>query len=161
MNTHDLANRLDTLESRAAIDRLISQYAQAFDSRDEALLRGIWHHDARLSLGSAFGDVDGIEAIMDSAKTNWAQMPHMHHWMANVLIEIDGDRATARTAADILCTHVDMGPIQISGLYRDRFERREGRWAFVERVLDLHFVTPLANWKPVAGSEAKVEAAVG
>lgn len=46
-----------------------------------------------------------------------------------------------------------MGPVQISGLYHDRFERRDGRWAFLECCFDLHFLTPLANWKAVAGSE--------
>jgi hypothetical protein len=44
--------------------------------------------------------------------------------------------------------------VQISGLYHDRFERRQGRWAFSERRFELHFLTPLAGWKPVAGSEA-------
>jgi hypothetical protein len=155
MNNHDLSARLDALESRFAIDRLISEYAQAFDNHDEALLRGIWHEGARLSLGSAFGDFEGIDAIMESARQNWAQMPHMHHWMANVLIDGDGDRASARSAANILCTHVEMGPVQISGLYRDQFERRDGRWAFVDRTFELHFLTPLVNWKPVDGAEAK------
>ena len=32
-------------------------------------------------------------------------------------------KATANVAVDVLCTHVEMGPIQISGLYHDRFER--------------------------------------
>ena len=158
MSKQDLSARLDALESRFAIERLIFEYAQAFDNRDEQLLRGIWHEGARLALGPAFGDFEGIDAIMESARQNWAQMPHMHHWMANQLIEIDGDTATSRTAADVLCTHIEMGPVQIAGLYHDRFERRDGRWAFVDRSFDLHFLTPLQNWKPVAGSEAEIKA---
>jgi hypothetical protein len=150
----DLLARLDALESRIAIERLIATYAQAFDRRDEALLRGIWHDDARLSLGAAFGDFDGIESIIASAHTNWAAMPHMHHWMANAIIDLDGEHATAKVAVDCLCTHVSMGQVQISGLYHDRFERRSGRWAFVERVFDMHFLTPLPDWAPLAGSEA-------
>lgn len=157
MGNAELTSRLDVLESRDAINRLISEYAQAFDNRDEELLRGIWHEGARLSLGPTFGDFEGIDAIVGSAHTNWAQMPHMHHWMANTLIDLDGDRATARSAADVLCTHIDMGPIQISGLYRDQFERRNGRWAFVDRAFDLHFITPLTNWRPVAGTEFETQ----
>jgi len=154
MSNNDLASRVEAIETRFALDRLIAEYAQAFDTRDESLLRGIWHEDARLDLGAAFGSYEGVEAIVESAHTNWKAMPHMHHWMANALIDIDGDTATARAAVDCLCTHIEMGPIQISGLYHDTFERRQGRWAFIERRFDLHFLTPLANWKPIAGGEA-------
>ncbi|MEB0228471.1 nuclear transport factor 2 family protein [Pseudomonas sp. 10S4] len=154
MSNNDLASRVEAIETRFALDRLIAEYAQAFDTRDESLLRGIWHEDARLDLGAAFGSYEGVEAIVESAHTNWKAMPHMHHWMANALIDIDGDTATARAAVDCLCTHIEMGPIQISGLYHDTFERRQGRWAFIERRFDLHFLTPLPNWKPIAGGEA-------
>ena len=153
MNLQDISLRLDVVESRFALERLIAGYAHAFDSHDEILLRSLWHDGARLSLGEAFGDYDGIDAIVESARQNWQRMPHMHHWMANPLVDIDGDKASGRAAVDCLCLHIDMGPVQISGLYRDRFERRDGRWAIVERIFDLHFLTPLANWKPVAGSE--------
>jgi hypothetical protein len=155
MSTQDLSVRLDALESRFTIERLISQYAQAFDGRDEDMLRVIWHDDAFLSLGKTFGEFEGIDAILESARNNWQQMPHMHHWMANPIIDIEGDSAKGRVAVDCLCTHVEMGPVQISGLYHDRFERREGRWAIAERRFDLHYLTPLAQWSPVAGSEAK------
>jgi hypothetical protein len=154
MSINELEARLDAVESQLAIQRLTAEYAHAFDSHDEALLRSIWHEGAVLALGDAFGNFEGIEAIVESAHTNWAQMPHMHHWMANTVIDLDGDRATAKVAVDVLVTHVELGPSQISGLYLDRLERRNGRWAFVERKFELHYLTPLQNWTPVAGSEA-------
>jgi ketosteroid isomerase-like protein len=154
MNQKDIVSRLDLIESRTAIERLIAEYAQAFDNRDENMLRGIWHDDARLALGDSFGNFDGIDAILDSAHQNWKLMPHMHHWMANSILDIDGDQARGRAAVDCLCTHVELGTIQISGQYHDYFERRQGRWAFVERQFDLHFITPLKDWQPTAGSEA-------
>jgi hypothetical protein len=154
MTTQDIAARVDTLESRFALERLIAAYNQAVDNRDEALLRSIWHSDASLLLGDAFGNCTGIDAIIESAHKNWAQTPYMHHWMANPLIDIDGDHATGKVALDALITHSERGTVQISGLYHDRFERRDGRWAFTERRLDLHYLTPLPHWKPVAGIEA-------
>lgn len=150
----DLIARVEQLETRFALERLINEYAHAFDARDETLLRSIWHDDARLDLGAAFGCHDGVAAIIASAHLNWAAMPHMHHWMANPLIDISGDTASARVAVDCLCTHNELGQVQISGLYHDRFERRQGQWAFSERRFELHFLTPLAGWKPVAGLEA-------
>src|ERR1700744_5949477 len=128
MNAQTLDSRLDAVESRFALERLIAEYAQAFDNHDETLLRSIWHEGASLSLGDAFGNFEGVEAIIGSARQNWQKMPHMHHWMANPLINIDGDAATGRASVDCLCTHAEMGPVQISGLSHARFERREGRW---------------------------------
>jgi hypothetical protein len=151
--SNDILTRLDALESRFAIESLISTYAQAFDSRDEVMLRGIWHEGAHLSLGGAFGDDEGVEAIVKSAHNNWEQMPHMHHWMSNPRIDIEGDTAAGSCAVDCHVTHIEHGPVQISGLYRDRYERRSGRWGIVERLFELHFFTPLSNWTPIAGSE--------
>jgi len=69
------------------------------------------------------------------------------------MIRIDGDTASATVAADCLFHDVEQGPVQVSGLYHDRFERRQGEWRFTSRRFELHFLTPLLNWTPVAGSE--------
>lgn len=159
MTYTDLATRIDALESHVAINRLISSYAQAFDNHDEDLLKSIWHPDARLALGGDLGEEKGVDAILKSARANWAVMPKMHHWMANAIIDIDGDTATGSAAVDCLCIHIEQGPLQISGLYRDYYERRDRVWGIVDRSFTMHFLTPLQNWKSVSGSEAKQKSA--
>ena len=152
MTPHDLSARLDAIESRLAIDALIASYALAFDNRNETMLRGLWHDDARLLLGD-FGNSEGVEAILAAARRNWQRMPHMHHWMANALIQIDGDDATGLVAANCLFFDREQGTLQVSGQYRDVYQRRESRWALVQREFDCHFVTPLRDWQPLGGSE--------
>jgi hypothetical protein len=152
MKTNDLEARLDALESREAIDALIAGYAQAFDNQDETLLSSLWHEDSRQLLGD-FGNSEGRDAILLSARRNWRRMPHIHHWMANTRITLNGDEATGAVAANCLLFDVEHGAIQVSGQYRDRYSRREGRWAFTQREFDLRFVTPLPGWTPVAGPE--------
>jgi predicted DNA repair protein MutK len=56
---------------------LIAEYAQAFDHHDEALLRSIWHEVPLLSLGDAFGNFEGVEAILESARQPELSMPTM------------------------------------------------------------------------------------
>ena len=153
MTLEHLAARLEALESRAAIESLISGYANAFDLMDSELLLTLWHDDAILDL-PGFGGGTSPEEILAMAQRNWRRMPHMHHWMSNPMISIDGGSATATVAADCLFHDVEQGPVQLSGLYHDRFERRDGHWRFTARRFELHFLTPLVNWKPVAGSEA-------
>ena len=152
MTAIEFEARLDAVESRQAIDRLIAAYALAFDNRDEALLATLWHHDSCLLLGD-FGNSYGREAILESARRNMGKMPHMHHWMANAMMTLDGDEGEGIVAANCLFYSVELGAIQVSGQYRDHFSRRDGRWAFLKREFDTHFVTPLPNWRPIAGSE--------
>jgi hypothetical protein len=155
MTLETLAARLEALESRAAIESLISTYANAFDRIDPVLLRTIWHADATLEL-PGFGEGAGPEGVVAMAEESWRKMPHMHHWMSNPLIHIEGGVATATVAADCLFHDIEKGPVQVSGLYHDHFERREGQWRFTARRFELHFLTPLENWKPIAGSETFV-----
>lgn len=152
MSIEALTARLETLESRAAIETLISAYANAFDRIDAGLLSEIWHTDSILDL-PGFGRAGSRDEILLMAQNSWRQMPHMHHWMANPLIEIEGDRAVGTVAADCLFHDIEKGPVQVSGLYHDTFERRDGKWAFLSRRFELHFLTPLRDWVPVAGDE--------
>ena len=112
--------RLDALESRWAIKDLASRYAQAFDRHDREWLRSLWFEDSVLNLGPAFGDpFVGIDNIMSAAEQLWAKTPLMHHWMANPLITLNGDKATAETALDCFVVDSEDGPTQVGGLYTD------------------------------------------
>ncbi len=110
MSNVDLMTRLDALESRFALERLIGQYTQGFDSQDEAMLRGIWHDDAKLSLGATFGAFEGVEEIMRSARSNWTQMPHMHHWMANPIDRYRGRSRDRKSCSRLPLHRRDDGP---------------------------------------------------
>jgi hypothetical protein len=147
-----IEERLDAIESRFAIDALIANYAEAFDTMNIELLASLWHPDSRLLLG-ANGNSEGLEAILAQAKVNMKRMPHMHHWMANAIITIDGNKATGLVAADCLFYHVEQGALQVSGQYRDVYERKDGRWAFQQRTFEMHFSTPLKDWAPTVGTE--------
>lgn len=150
----DILDRLEAIESRIAVESLVYKYAQAFDNRDPEMLVKIWHEDGILEMGD-MGRFEGVPAIMAAAQGFWSDIPHMHHWMSNALIDVDGDRATAVTALDCFITHNESGPTQVGGIYKDRCERRNGRWAIVERRFELHYWTPIANWIPQSGHEAK------
>lgn len=152
MNIEALLARVDALESRAAIEALISGYANAFDLKDRRLLQEIWHEYATLDL-PGFGSAASRNEILQMANYNWQKMPQMRHWMANPMIEIVGDNATATVAANCLFHDIERGPIQVSGLYYDTFARRGGQWRFLARSFQLHYLTPLENWVPIAGTE--------
>ena len=151
----ELARRLDDLEDKGAITDLISSYAHGFDRRDSGILRSIWADDAVLDMGANWGDpYRGIDAIMTAADGMWANTPSMYHWMANILIDVDGDTATAVSTLDCLATYLDAGPAHVGGFYRDVFTRTAEGWKIQHRVFDMTFFTPLPEWVPTGGSQA-------
>jgi len=156
----ELENRIELLETRNALLDLISSYAQGFDNQDPELLRATFREDAALDLGEAWGRHEGIDAILGAADSFWTAAPHMHHWMANPLLEIDLEAGTASawTALNCLCTYLETGTAHIGGRYHDTFRRTDGRWWITERVFDLQFYVPLSEWTPTMGTEATTAA---
>jgi hypothetical protein len=83
----------------------------------------------------------------------------MHHWMANPLITLDGDKAVAETALDCFVVDSEDGPTQVGGLYTDHLERRDGVWKIARREFDLHYWAPVQNWKAATGSDLQAASA--
>lgn len=148
-----LEERLDAIESKNDITDVINQYTHAFDRQDRALLKSLWWDDATFSLGEIGGPFTGPEAILEGAEGLWAVNPVMHHWMANVVIALDGDRATVRSAVDVMVANGEEGPVQVGGLYQDVVTRREGVWKFSSREFIVDYWTPLKEWHPTLGEE--------
>jgi ketosteroid isomerase-like protein len=159
MAEQSIEARLDALESHRAIERLVFDYAHAFDNKDVELLKTIWHDDANFDLGPAFGMFTGPDDIVNGANGLWEAIWPQHHWMANTRIDIDGDTATGVVALDCFATSVEAGPSMIGGTYYDRYERRDGVWKIVDRRFEMAYFTPMQGWKPAMGSEAEAATA--
>jgi 3-phenylpropionate/cinnamic acid dioxygenase small subunit len=81
--------------------------------------------------------------------------PRTKHVTTNIVIEVDEEAGTAvaRSYFTALQALPDMAlqPI-VSGRYHDRFERRDGRWRFVERRVHTDLLGDLS--RHMRGSEA-------
>ena len=144
---------LDRLLAVEAIRELSCRYARTADRRDYATFREIFTEDGAIRVFR--GDPETTEPYIvlegrDAIATGmegleaWAKTQHQ---VANQLVEVDGDRATAET----YCTahHVTVGEGEPSNLtmairYQDRLVRREGRWWFEQRHLAV-------DWERVKG----------
>src|SRR5205814_7803889 len=97
------------------------------------------------------GFVGSPAAFAEMACTNLAKLKSTHHDMTNILIKVDGDRASAETYA--VAFHG--GQVQADGSlldfiayvrYADSFERRDGVWKISRRIVvqDAKTVAPHA-----------------
>src|ERR1700710_2754149 len=127
----------DLPSSDRAIENLIAAYAELVDAGDFA---GVGVLLAQATFTGGTGTVTGRDAIEKMLRDNVIVYddgtPRTKHVTTNVAIEVDDEAATAvsRSYFTVLQAAPDV-PLQliVSGRYHDRFERRDGRWRFVER----------------------------
>ena len=145
------------LLDQQAIRDVLSRYCRGLDRMDKEMAYAVWHPD-----GTAF--YDGIFEGTGRGFVDWvwqahAAMERHSHQITNVLIELEGDRATSESYVTVaLWTRPDAEGRQLElvgrGRYLDRWQRRAGVWAIEHRIhlLDLSSSVPLDRADVSAGS---------
>jgi len=132
----ELRRRLDRLESRAAVDALMANYAFGSDRREIERLLAVFHADAVYAVGAPFGTSTGHAAIAATVRTMWSGAEETHHWITNVVVdELEGDHAMADAHA-LVYVRTAAGPEGfLSAAYRVACERRDGAWRVAEMTV--------------------------
>lgn len=123
-------------EEKAEIRELQSAYCFRMDDADFAGVAALFTPDGDwiASYEQAHGREE-IEALLTRINPEKGVGPFRKHVIANGLIDLDGDRATARTSYLVLAD-TGQGPAPISvGTYEDRLVRQNGEWLLSERRL--------------------------
>jgi hypothetical protein len=115
-------------EERALIENLQARYLFALDFKDHDLYVSTFTPDGILDVGN--GPVVGREAI----KAAVANMPGGRHHITNLVLRIDGDRATARAGWMHTGKNAE-GRMTIGGFghYEDDLVKVDGEWLFARR----------------------------
>ena len=119
---------------KQAITEQIYHYGRGVDRMDRPLTRACWHADGSADYrgmfeGSADALLDWMWQVHDGMQTH-------SHQMANILIELDGDRAASETYVTVALRTRGDAPLDIfsRGRYLDRWSRRGGLWAIDHRI---------------------------
>ncbi|MGE0482619.1 MAG: nuclear transport factor 2 family protein [Gammaproteobacteria bacterium] len=135
-NDRPTATALAELVARTQIADVIYRYARGIDRLDFDLVRSCYHADAYDDHGGFAGHVEEFIAAAGEFLRRWTAT---QHFMGNMLIEIDGDRARAETYAVAYHRREDAdgnGKDDVMGIrYVDRFEKRDGEWKIAHRVV--------------------------
>lgn len=133
-----LEARIEVLEAREAIRELIYAYGRALDTRNFKAFAELFEAEQGTWVGG-FGSATGREAIfalMDGSlgHAEEAIAPRSHHVFGNIVISVDGDRASARTQWSFIVPSDSGDPRWMYlGHYDDQFIRRDGSWFFLRR----------------------------
>jgi alkylhydroperoxidase family enzyme/3-phenylpropionate/cinnamic acid dioxygenase small subunit len=129
------------LDDRTAIEHLILTYAERVDHGDFEAAAALFDHASwRAALkGGINVDQHGADAVLEGfvklAKRYPDGTPRTKHVTTNMMIELDGDRASSRSYYLIL-QETEGFPLQVitAGRYHDRFEKVDGSWRFADRL---------------------------
>ncbi len=120
-------------EDRQDISDLLVRYATGIDRRDWPLFRTVFTDDCELDYG-VIGSWKGVDAVTDFMEKSHELAGHTLHRLSNQVIEVDGDKALARTYVDALIMVGDEGAgVNGVGFYDDEIVRTPDGWRIARR----------------------------
>jgi 3-phenylpropionate/cinnamic acid dioxygenase small subunit len=125
-----------------AINTLLMTYAELVDAGRFADVAAMFEHATyRIQHGdspdvSNYQGAAEVQTFCEQTRLYPDGTPRTKHVVTNVVIDVDGDRADARSYVTVL-QQTDVLPLQpiASGRYTDRFERVAGTWRFADRLI--------------------------
>jgi SnoaL-like domain len=132
----DQSARLRAMADRDEIRQLIYRYCRGIDRRRYDLVRACYHPDATDDHGEYRGGIDGFIDYVARTMTIWEST---NHFVGNILIDLDGDRARVESYAIAFHHMAPRNDKPVRELiarirYVDDFERREGVWRIAARL---------------------------
>jgi ketosteroid isomerase-like protein len=88
---------LQEISDRLEINELLIRYSHALDTQDWDALERVFTDDAVIDYTEMGGPRGGVRATREFLESTMPQFKSYQHLVANTVLEIDGDTATART----------------------------------------------------------------
>ena len=124
------------LEAKDAIRELMARYAQALDACRFADVAACFAPDGEWTTdyGTARGPA-GIEAFIRGIVPVKGEGPQRKHYITNIIITVDGDRASA-VSDYLIVRESENGLIPVmGGTYKDQFRNTQAGWRFSRKEL--------------------------
>jgi SnoaL-like domain len=155
---------ISSLIAKQQITEVLYLRARAGDRRDVGLALSCYHPGATEEHeGFAGTAAEFIRDVSMISPNSTAPVTCLWHFISNILIDLDGDRASVESYhIAVVIRDGDDGQTEsrIGGRYFDRFAHRDGRWAIAHRevVFDWSRVDPATTpyWDLVGLDESKL-----
>jgi hypothetical protein len=118
-------------EDMLAIQQLYARYNHAIDFARPAEWAACFTADGVFSSATT-GESQGTEALVAFA-TGFAARLKARHWITNLLLEGDGDRATGTCYLQLWNVAAAPASLLTTGTYVDQLAKMDGAWKFTRR----------------------------
>jgi hypothetical protein len=146
-----VVQRVQTLEDKEAIRHVLETYIEFNETRDYRAYSRLFASNGELTLrrGSATGPDNIYKLLEDSFGGPLpadSMLRNASHVLSNVIIEVHGDTATARSRWALLSPSKTDGTPRVaqSGFYNDKLVREKGEWKFLQRIITTGIPVPVA-----------------
>jgi hypothetical protein len=131
------------VEDRLAIRELIELYSLSVTLRDWEAVGSCFHPAARwhTNVGHDFHTRQGVQDGIRASAEAMEFLVQMSHGV--VIRELTPERATANVVLNEIGSFIgrDAG-VFVLGVYYDTLVKHEGRWVFLERNFQAHYIDP-------------------
>ena len=123
-------------DDKAQIAEVLIRYATGIDSKDWSLFRTCWTDEVDIDYGDLghFTNADEFTALMTQLHDGMGQT---YHRISNLVIKVDGDRATARSYVHALLMAMpgdSSSWVDALGHYDDELVRTPDGWRIDKRT---------------------------
>ncbi|HET6736948.1 nuclear transport factor 2 family protein [Mycobacterium sp.] len=137
-------------DDKAQIAEVLIRYATGIDSKDWALFRTCWADVVDIDYGDLghFSSADEFTVLMTQIHDGMGQT---YHRISNLVIEVDGDRATARSYVHALLMAIpddSTSWVDALGHYDDELVRTSEGWRIDKRTTHIARVLSGAGLAP-------------
>lgn len=135
---------------KAQIAEVLIRYATGIDFKDWTLFRTCWADEVDIDYGDlgTFTDPDAFTSLMEQIHGGMGQT---YHRLSNIVVDVDADRATARSYVRAVLQAVpdDGGSwIDALGHYDDELVRTSEGWRIAKRTTNIARVMSAAGVAP-------------
>jgi len=128
---------MDQLKDELEIIDLLNRYGVAIDARDWAMFRTVFTDDVVVDYGvhGHWDDLDRWAYVFERIHRHFAATQHS---ITNHQVELDGDRARARSYVNALLVVPDQpggSDVTVRGYYDDELVRTPSGWRIARRTL--------------------------
>jgi hypothetical protein len=134
--TQDNEPLLVELEARLQIHDVLVRLGQGVDRLDRDLIISCYHEDAIDNHGAFVGSREGFADWVIGRHTG--HIESCMHFLGNEYVVVDGDQARCESYVVAFYRFLKDGrPYDMTapGRYLDKFEKREGRWKIIDRLV--------------------------
>ena len=143
-----LERRIDRIESRFAIEELVSAYCVACDEHDIPRLEALFTEDAVYDSPSGVLRSVGRAAIIDMFVRTFRVRGPGYHWTHDLFVRFDENDADA--ASGTVSSHAETSVNGVASLaamkYDDQYRRLDGQWLFSHRSIRFLYYVPAEDY---------------
>lgn len=144
----DILKRLDVLESKDSIRKLVTSYAIACDEHDIPRLANLFSEDAVFASPNGAMISRGRESIRQMFSAILKTRGPGFHWTHDVQIDIDSNDCDR--ASGLVYSHAETTPNEVVSLaamkYKDEYLREAGVWRFSSREINFFYYVPAGKY---------------